>query len=128
MKYLFLNSEDSKSTQPLNEAFDFTIDLPQPLLLEGKWKCGLAEIGFSNPIGDELYVYCDICDYSYVTDSNKPILRIVRGSRLYTQPFFIPIINQHVSRIRVYIRDESGQIPSVVVQQSRCTLLLKHDK
>ncbi len=126
MKYLFLNSQDSKSTQPLNEPFDFTIDLPQPLILEGKWKCGLSEIGFSNPIADELYVYCDMCEYSYVKDSNQPILRIVRGSRLYTKPYFIPIVNQHVSRIRVYIRDEFGQIPSIAVERSRCTLLLKH--
>ena len=128
MKYLFLNSQDSKSTHPLNNPYDFTIDLPQPLIHDGKWKCALAEIGFSQPIDQDLYVYCDICDFSYVNDSHQPILRIVRGSRLLTEPFFMPIINQHLTRIRVYIKDETGQIPSVALKQSRCTLLIKYGK
>ena len=128
MKYLFLNSQDSRSTQPLNNPFDFIIDLPQPIIHEGNWSCALAEIGFSEPIDQDLYVYCDICDYSYVNDTHQPILRIVRGSRLFTEPFFIPIINQHLMRIRVYIRNQSGRIPSVTLKQLRCTLLIKYGK
>ena len=72
--YLFLNSNDSKSLHP-----NFTVELPTPLELHGNWKCALAEILYSKSIGQKLYVYCDICEYSYIADGYKPILRIVKN-------------------------------------------------
>ena len=128
MEYLYLNSQDSQSTQPLNNAYDFTIDLPQPIIHNGKWKCALAEIIFSQSIRQDLYIYCDVCDYSYVRNTYGPILRIVKGSKVYAKPLYIPLKIQYLSRIRIYIRDENGQTPSDPLKQSRCTLLIKYGK
>ena len=128
MKYLFLSSEDSTSTHPSNSMFDFTIEFPQPLELEGKWECALTEIVYSDSINGDLYVYCDICAYSYVSDSYKPLLRIVDGSDIFEKQYFIPVTQQVVPRLRLYIRDKQGNIPSVDEETLRCTLALKHGK
>ena len=126
--YLFLNSNDSKSLHPDNKPFNFTVELPTPLELRGDWKCALAEISYPKSIRRELYVYCDICEYSYIADGYKPILRIVKSGDIYNQLFYQPITTSLVSRIKIYIKDETGIEPSVDVESLRCTLKLKHGK
>ena len=126
--YLFLNSNDSKSLHPKNSPFNFTVELPTPLELRGDWKCALTEISYPKSIRQELYVYCDICEYSYIADGYKPILRIVKGSDIYNQLFYRPITNPFVSRIQIYIKYQTGNQPSVDVKSLRCTLKIKHGK
>ena len=128
MMYLFLNSNDSKSLHPDNSPFNFTVELPTPLELHGDWKCALAEISYPKSIRRELYVHCDICEYSYIADSYKPILRIVKSGDIYNQLFYQPITTSLVSRIKIYIKDETGNEPSVDVESLRCTLKIKHGK
>ena len=128
MMYLFLNSNDTKSLHPNNSQFNFTVELPTPLELHGNWKCALAEISYPKSIGQELYVYCDICEYSYIADGYKPILEIVKDGDIYNQLFYIPITNPFVSRIQIYIKDQTGNQPSVDIKLFMCTLKIKHDK
>ena len=127
MQYLFLDSEDSKSMHADNTAFDFVIELPQDLNLVGYWDCALTEISYSQPTTD-LYIYCNIINYSYENDSYKPILRIVNGSDIFEKLYFIPITQQSIPRIHIYIRDKQGNTPSDSGQELRCTLALKHGK
>ena len=126
--YLFLNSNDSKSLHSNNPPFNFTVELPTPLELRGDWKCALAEIPYPKSIRREIYVYCDICEYSYIADGYKPILRIVNGSDIYDTLFDQPITSLFVSRIQIYIKDKTGNQPSVDVKSLRCTPKIKHGK
>lgn len=126
MQYLFLHSEDSLLTHPQNNATDFTVDLPQPLDLPGKWSIALTEISITPNKKADLYVYCDVCDYSYQRNTRKPILRIIKGSTTFAKPYYIPVAVNYTPRIRVYIRDSKGNIPSFEISTSRCTLALKH--
>ena len=48
----------------------------------------LAELSYPDSIEQDLYVYCDICQYSYVTDGYKPILKIENGSDIYDKLFY----------------------------------------
>ena len=122
--YLFLNSQDSLSVHPKNTSFDFTVELPQPINVDGKSKIALSEINYSEVHEKDLYVYCDVCDYSYVKDGYKPILRIVNKSCIYNKLIYIPISSSYIPRIRIYIRDENNQIPSFNIETLRCTVAI----
>ena len=124
--YLFLNSQDSKTIHPHNTPFDFTVELPQPINVTGKAKIALTEINYPGKYKQDLYVYCDVCDYNYVKDGYKPILRIINGSNTYNKLFYIPISSSHISRIRVYIRDNKDRIPSVPIKTLRCTVVIRN--
>ena len=126
--YLFLSSNDSKIFHPHNSPFNFTIELPKTLDLQGNWKCALAEIFYSESLDQDLFVYCDICEYSYIDDGYKPILRVVNGSDIYDTLFYQPITTQFVNRIHIYIKDEAGNQPSVDIKHLRCTLKIKNGK
>ena len=126
--YLFLDSNDSKSSHPQNSAFDFIVELPRPLNLQGEWKCALVEIAYSASVDEDLYVFCDICEYSYIDDGYKPILRIVNGSDIFDKLIYIPITVPTAARIHMYIKDRKGNIPSVDITSLRCTLHIKHGK
>lgn len=128
MQYLFLHSQDSLLTYPQNHPTDFTIDLPQPLQLPGKWSIALTEINIIPNKKIDLYIYCDLCEYSYQRNTCKPILRIIRGSSTFSKPYFIPVAVNYAPRIRLYIRDSKGNIPSFDISTSRCTLALRHDE
>ena len=69
------------------------MELPTPWELQVDWKCALKIAEISNPesMEQELYIYCDICQYSYVADGYKPILRIVNGSDIFETLFYQPI-------------------------------------
>ena len=127
MKYLFLSSSDSTHIYPNNSPFDFIVEFPQTLELNGNWLCALTEINYTNA-EEELYVYCDICEYSYVCNGFKPLLRVINGSNIFETLYYIPVNQQAVKRIHVYIRDREGQIPSFNTSDLRCTLALKHGK
>ena len=122
--YLFLSSSDCVDTHPDNNALDFTIDLLPFLDLKGKWECGLLEIEYK-PSKKDMFLYCDLCDSSYVQGNYLPLLRFVKKCEIYEYPLFIPISREVVSHIRVYIRDAQGNIPSFSVQDLRCTLEIR---
>ncbi len=124
--YLFLNIQDSKSIHPNNIPLDFTVELPQPITLTRKSRIALIEINYPGKYKQDLYVFCDICDYNYVKNGYKPLLRIVNGSQVYRKLLYIPLSTTNISRIRVYIRDEKGRIPAVNFKSLRCTLVIKH--
>lgn len=119
--YLFLNSIDCLKSHPDNNVFDFTIDLGKQLVLKGKYQCALTEIEYKGKCGD-LYVYTDLVDSSYVTGGFLPILRIVKKPVVIEKPYYLDVTRELVSKLRVYIRTEDGELPSVVPESLRCTL------
>ena len=121
--YLFLSSDDCTSIHPGNNAWDFTVELN--LHLQGQWECALTEIDYKGS-PSELYVYSDLCADSFVTGKYLPVLRIVKKPTNFKKPYFIPVGQEFLNRIRVYIRTAEGQIPSFQPKRLRCTLRLRH--
>lgn len=117
--YLHLSSNDSKDTHPNNENWDFTIDLKKDVWCIGEWECSLVDCNYISK-KDELYLFCDICSDSFIHNNYLPLLRIISGE--IRNLFYLPITREHISRIRVYIRNEKGEVPSFSSENFRCTL------
>jgi hypothetical protein len=132
--YLFLSSDDSKDRHPGNTVDDFTVELPRPLKLEGRWVCGLKEVLFSNklPTGT-VYVCADLCQDSLVCDTYAPVLRVVRKSitrsgtvRIFDDPFYVEVRSDHLQRFRIFLRgDRLNPLPSRSAGQFFCTIHLR---
>ena len=107
MIHLFLNSIDSINTHPNNNPFDFTIELPEALVLDGEWECALSDIYYDNSaINEELFVFSDICNDSYVYNNRLPILRKVNKPDIFTLPYFTSVNLREIQRIRIFIKDK----------------------
>jgi len=123
--FLFLSSLDCLQTQPANNAFDFIIDFPRIIRLEGKWSCALLDVEYNLPYSGDLYIYSDICGGSYVNNNFLPILRRIKDVGSYHNPYFIPVVCKEISQLRIYIRDVHNQVPSVASGELKCTLVLR---
>ena len=121
MKYLFVCSEDSVDLNPANATYDFTISLPQEL--NGKFKIALGEITYTSHFED-LYVFCDLCEHSYIKDTSLPILRIVPKMGEFQNLYFHSVTRSNIQRIRIFITNSRLETPSQDVGPIRCTLLL----
>ena len=88
-------------------------------------ECALVDITFTDFLTEDIYVCCDICEYSYINNSYKPLLRIVNGTEIFQNLYFFPVINQSVKRMHVYLRNKDGKLPSINVDRLRCTLALR---
>lgn len=126
--YLFLSSRDSTDFHSENYAWDFTVDLVQCLNTRGNWQCALTEIEFDKGFSGDLYVYSDICTGSSVREHSLPILRIVKKSAIFRRPYYMEVSRDFIQRVRVYIRDKNGNIPTFVSKELRCSLHLREQK
>ena len=126
MKYLYINSNDSKEIFKDNSPFDFTVELSDFLDLTRNWSVALSEIWFDNSrIDQQLNIFSDICDYNHIFDNQLPILRRIYNTSEFINLYFIKLSRSHISTIRIYIRDKNNEIPSIDVSEVNCTLLLK---
>jgi hypothetical protein len=125
-QYLFLSSSDSKHIHKNNKWYDFTVEFSDMIDFQGHWECALAEIFFDADVAENLFIYCDICDYSYVGSKLLPTLRLINHKALeFVNLFFIKVNNPEVNRIRIYLRDKNNNIPSLEVTEVNCTLVFK---
>ena len=122
MKYLFLNSEDSKDFHT-NTNTEFTIELPDAI--EGKFVCALSEIKFENTPAEDLCVYCDIIEDSYINNSFLPLLRIVTESTKFHNLYYFRVKQARIPRIKISIKTRAGATPTLT-GNTTCTLALKH--
>ena len=121
--YIYLCSTDSAGTHPSNQPYDFTIDLPQTLRLEGKWECALMEIHFSKEnLHEDLLIMTDIVENSYIKDIQLPVLRVVQRSTVVSNPYYFPVSRDTVSHLQIYIRTDSMKVPSFDDKPLTCTL------
>lgn len=123
MIYLNLASTDSLLYHPQNSAYDFTVELPQTI--EGQFKCALLEFRCTT-IGEQLYVYSNICEPQYVHDAIRPLLRIVSESGEVTLPHYKTVTRQEIQRIHIYVRNRHFDIPThTLIGPVRITLALE---
>ena len=130
--YLFISSTDSSDYFPFNITCDFHIELPEIIFLTGTWSCSLLQIGFKDEIVDDIIVFCDLCNSSFVRDTRLPVLRFISQSseRSYefSQPQRISISRDEIKRLRIFIRTaSSNEIPSFINNPVTCTLHLRRE-
>ena len=121
MKHLFLCSTDSILYHPSNKSWDFTVELPHAI--EGQWKCALGDISYNTT--ENLYVFCDLCEQSYIRGGTLPILRYVTQPKEFTNLYYFNVNLSHIKRVRIFIRNNNMEIPSDDIGPVRCTLILK---
>ena len=79
---------------------------------------------------DELMIFCDLCDTSFIHESQEPILRRVllrQKGRFTVTPdliFYVPVVKRLVRHIRLYLRTSNFERASFGTQETRCTLVL----
>jgi hypothetical protein len=135
--YIYISSEDS-SDYFTNNAYDFTVYLPETIKLSDKqWFVGIAEIQYSlTPQHNEnmIEIYSDICAGSIIHEKRRPILRNItllnnrRNVTLhknFNPIIYIPIIKHEIRQIRMYINLPNSQSASFMRGFTRCTLHFK---
>lgn len=138
--YISLSSDACKEYYPSNEPWDFIVKLPSTLNLDNAaWVCGLCEIEFAplSKTSKTLYVMMDVCQESIVNNQTLPLLRsLYIGSYkiinrplscTYNQIFYMPVKQQRVDRIHMYIKGPDDKSPSFGDKPLRCTLHFKRE-
>ena len=113
---------------------DDTIDLPVPLEVEN-YLCGIVEMsGKVNTFKGDLFLCCHICEESYMGENMIPVLRSIKRKTNgmvindINHVIWLPVMRPHISNIRLYISDESGEIKTVDKNKLNCTLLFVPSK
>ena len=122
MKYLYLSSNDSLDYYPTNNPFDFTVNLPYSL--SGQFVVALAEVHYTSH-EEELFIFCDLCEDSYIKDNSLPILRTVSNIGEFSNLYFHTVTRKSIQRIRIYITNKNLDKPSYDIGPVRCLLILK---
>ena len=125
--YLYLNSSDCLFTHPQNVPSDFTIDLPEPLHFDNeKYEIAVTEVLYKGKRTIDLYMFCNICDTTFVREKTLPILRIIRQpNEIFAVPYYIPIYQKNISTVHVYLRDKYYNPVSFSKDYLRCTLHIR---
>ena len=61
----------------------------------------------------------------FVQDHRFPLLRLVHGSDIFNQPYYMDVSRDHLTHITVYIKDHTMVTPSFMPEKVSCTLHLK---
>ena len=136
-RFLYLSSDDSEAFYPDNKPNHFTVKLPGTLKLPGQWECALTEVvyhtEFNSPRPQSLYICSDIVQVSYGCDALLPILRKVavpaslnmKAILSFPQNFYIPMAQEELQYITIYIKDEILEDPSFEIGPFNCSLHLR---
>ena len=130
---LFLSSEDSLEYFPYNNAFEFTVRLPDPLHLEGVWYCTLRDFQCHVATPTDLYIFSNIIQDSYVRNKKLPILQHVPATsshviQNYDSSIRHKLILTDINAINIYIMTKSLSMPSYGRGPSTCTLQFIQDE
>ena len=130
--YLFISSADSKSYHPDNKPNTFIVELGERLNLTGRWLVALSDLNLYVSSAETLYIFCDICDILYFQKSMKPILRMIyptdtSKSVNFSKRYYIPLAQKNFTRLQIYIRDKSMNVPGIMTEDLQLTLHLKKD-
>lgn len=144
---MVLKSSDGSHLFEQNMAYDFTVQLDRQINLEAYWVVALTEIDLtyksSSKYIDDVYVYSNICEESFVGSSEKPLLRKVHISKdatdarvirkmkhyrtnvIFNTPYYVPVRLGQVNQVHIYLRDDKGQPCSVINLEACVTLHFK---
>lgn len=119
--HMYLSSEDSRQTFPLNSAVNFSCLLPERLQLTNRgWWCALLELRLPAAVDEPLYLCSNICNDSV---AKLPILARI-GAQL-TQPnhvVYVPVKIKELSVVQLYLYDRFEKLDSLSSGTSYCTI------
>ena len=129
---MVLSSYDGKDFFPNNTSHNCFVKLNRALQFDGYWVVALTEIGTSERAQkDELFVYSDICQDSFVGSSEQPLLRRIfyedvnDKNIIYVNPYYVPVNLKDIQQIHIYIKDENGNDASFFKKKVTVALHLK---
>ena len=73
--YVFLSSSDSINVHPKNNRSFFKVELLERIDIKDNWWVAIRDIHLSHDINENVYIYSDICNESFIDNSFPPILR-----------------------------------------------------
>ena len=76
--YIYVSNLDSEAIYEQNTDIAFTVQLPHQINLKGSWVVALKQITVQSEKQrppSVVYVYCDLCNTSYVLGQDLPLLR-----------------------------------------------------
>lgn len=133
--YLFISSSDSKDIFVDNQSYDFRIQLPQTLMLDGEWECALVDFKVypKKEKMSDIYVFTDIIQESYVCNNNLPLLGITyylsdkknESSISLDTILYHKLSRNMIDMVRIYIKDEDLRPYTELGDSVRCTLHLR---
>ncbi|CAC5394022.1 unnamed protein product [Mytilus coruscus] len=144
---MVLKSSDGLHLFEKNMAHDSTVQLDRLINLEAYWVVALTEIDItyknSSKYIDDVYVYSNICEKSFVGSYEKPLLRKVHISKeatdahviqkikhywtnvIFNSPYYVPVRLGQVNQVHIYLKDDKGQPCSVINLEACVTLHFK---
>ena len=140
--YYFLSSNDSLEVYESNKWSDFTVKISPSIYLrkENKWSVGILQLDIDTNnthkiIGENeskyIYIYCDLISSNNALGNLKSIISYIsidpkkkkKDIHLsFPTPFYFPLNTENISFIRIYLKDEHGNSPTLPGYCSRCTL------
>ena len=105
------------------------MELTERLKLEGTWEVAICDFHTDNPLSEAVYLYTDISEYSCITSSLEPVLRMIFPSNInhviFPVRYYVLVRPKNLGRIKVYIRDRAKNIPNSLSERVELTLHLK---
>jgi hypothetical protein len=86
--YMTVSSSDCSQLFPDNKPEDFRVNIEDPLIFASlantRWCVGLCDISYpsmhkSGPSLDDIAVFSDICQETWLHSSQQPVLRYING-------------------------------------------------
>ena len=132
--YAEIRNFDSMQLFPNNNASSFTVQLGREIRFDGQWMLALRDISFEfssedrpNFAGQNVYIYTNIIDFSFVGANLKPLLKRVSlgrpihaGNRITYHMneadnacccgHYKIITTPHCLQLNVHIEDERGYL------------------
>ena len=111
MMRIVLSSTDSNVKYVNNTAYDFRVQLPRPIHLQGHWTVSLTELQIPLNNNNPLLICTDLCENSIIGEKELPVLRRVipkLKSIEFAHHYVIPVRVKHFQTIRIYIRDDNN--------------------
>lgn len=116
-----------------NSPFNFRVKLNRNIQLDGYWMVALTEftLNKTNSFDKNLYILSDICQNSFIGNTEKPLLRRVmlnrkkNGNIIFYNPYYIPVRSGIMEHIHIYITDDEGSLASFLRQPVTVTLHFK---
>ena len=112
---------------------DSVVYLPETIEIDG-YSCGLIEVQgrliTEKKIFEPLFMCCDFCEDSFIDNNKLPILRQMKRNQSVVSTkdinhvIWVKVNRHSIRKIRLYICDKLGNVPSFKSGSLQCSLQL----
>ena len=140
--YYFLSSNDSTDVFESNKWEDFSVNISPSIHLnkEDGWRVGLLQLDIdtnnnrefeSENMSKYIYIYCDLIFSNNSIGNLKSVINYIsidprkKKQDIHTSfatPYYFSLNRENINSIRIYLKDEHGNSPTLSGYSSRCAL------